>query len=154
MKFQGIIIAALLLVPCLALRADDEGACDCPCLPMFSPCMEKVSQQCSVQEYAPAHCFKVEKIQKTVDFYKINDHSRCCSTITDENGTRDCNCNEVCCSTIEKKCAPKCCKPSCEVKCAPKCCKKPCCKKPCCKKERCCRARRTNCCKTECAEVK
>lgn len=134
MKFNYLVIA-LLLVPCFSVRAEEavamtDDACMCECLPMFTPSIEKVKQQCSVQEYAPAHCFKVEKIQKTVDYYKINDHSRSCCTITDENGTRPCKCNECVCPSIEKCCAPRC-----EHKCAPKC--EPKCNK--CPKRHCCR---------------
>lgn len=129
MKFQMLVIAGLLLIPCFA-RADvkvipaDEPVITegCECLPMPTPCLEKVASQCSVEEKAPAHCFKVEKIQKTTDLYKIPSHSHRCCTITDENGTRPCGCGEgLCCpckKECPKRCEPKCCKPRCH-----KCCK-------------------------------
>lgn len=129
MKFQTLLIAGLLLIPCFAARAENEVVVNepavaegCECLVMPAPMLEKVSSQCSVEEKAPAHCFKVEKIQKTTDLYKIAPHTRRCCTITDENGTRPCGCGEgLCCPSCEKcpkKCAPKCCpRPSCRPRC-------------------------------------
>ena len=138
MKFQILVISGLLLsVACFNANAHmtkvcDEPAvqevCDCPCLPMPTPCLEKCATQCSVEEKAPAHCFKVEKVQKTTDLYKIPSHSHRCCTITDENGTRPCGCGEgICCKKeCPKKCEPKCCKPRCEKKCCPAKCEKKC----------------------------
>ena len=124
MKSQILIIAGLLLIPCFSSKAEmnvvaDEPAMTegCECLAMPTPMLEKVASQCSVEEKAPAHCFKVEKIQKTTDLYKIPSHSHRCCTITDENGTRPCGCGEglacPCKKECPRKCAPKCCKPRC-----------------------------------------
>lgn len=130
MKFQMLVIAGLLLIPCFVAQAKVEVSNEnepmmsegCDCLPMPTPCLEKVASQCSVEEKAPAHCFKVEKIQKTTDLYRIPSHSRRCCTITDENGTRPCDCNEClscpCKKECPSKCEPKCCRPRCH-----KCCK-------------------------------
>ncbi len=137
MKFQVIVFYGLLLsVSCLMAKADKcaplcdeptvQEVCDCPCLPMPTPCLEKCATQSSVEEKAPAHCFKVEKVQKTTDLYKIPSHSHRCCTITDENGTRPCGCGESLCSPCKKECAPKCGKPRCEKKCCKSRCEKKC----------------------------
>ncbi len=113
MKFQSLLIAGLLLIPYCAARAEAEVVNEpategCECLPMPCPMLEKVSSQCSVEEKSPAHCFKVEKIQKTTDLYRIAPHTRRCCTITDEeNGTRPCGCGEG--LSCPRKCEPKCC---------------------------------------------
>lgn len=144
MKFQFLAVA-LLLVPCFVVRAVEEAAvveddaCACECLAMHTPTINKVAQRCSVQEYAPTHCFQVEKFVKTIDYYKIDNHSRSCCTVTDENGTRPCGCNEVVCSTIEKCGAPKCCKQRCEATSCRKCHESPCKCAPRCRREKCCR---------------
>ena len=114
MKFQSLLIAALVLVPCFALAevAVAEVQEGCECLVMPTPTLEKVASQCSLEEHAPAHCFKIEKIQKTTDLYKIPSHSKRCCTITDENGTRPCGCGEGLCCPCKKEC-PKKCEPKC-----------------------------------------
>ncbi len=135
MKFQVLALSSLMLGASFCLMAkqgtpvvaDDGNECVCECLPMPCPMLEKVSSQCSVEEKLPAHCFKVEKVQKTTDLYKIAPHSRRCCTITDENGTRPCGCEKVKCSPCKPRCPrpacrpcePRCCKPRCEKKCCP-----------------------------------
>jgi hypothetical protein len=124
MKFQVLALSGLMLGFSLCLTAgnkakvihNDSDECACECLPMPCPVLEKCSSQCSVEEKMPAHCFKVEKVQKTTDLYKIAPHSRRCCTITDENGTRPCGCgDELKC----RPCEPKRCAPRCEKKCCP-----------------------------------
>jgi len=161
MKFQVLALSGLMLGAsfCLTAKneapvvADDANECMCECLPMPCPVLEKCASQCSVEEKAPAHCFKVEKIQKTTDLYKIAPHSRRCCTITDENGTRPCGCGDglkcSSCDKCQKKCEPKCCpRPACRP-CEPKACA-PRCEKKCCpvKRERKCHR---NHCKNNCA---
>lgn len=106
MKIQILLVAGLLLVPAFAVKARAEavaGECAaCECLVMPAPTLEKVSSQCSVEEKAPAQCFKVEKVQRTTDVYKIPAHCKRCCTITDENGTRPCGCGEKTCCPANK----------------------------------------------------
>ena len=125
MKSQILLIAGLLLVPCFAVdarvqaaKADEQVIAEgCECLPMHTPMLEKVSSQCSVEEKAPAQCFRVEKVHKTTDVYKIPSHCKRCCTITDENGSRPCNCGETLSCGCKKECtcqkpAAKCEKPA------------------------------------------
>jgi len=146
MKFQVLALSGLMLGASFCMMAkheapvvaEDGNECVCECLPMPCPMLEKVSSQCSVEEKAPAHCFKVEKVQKTTDLYKIAPHSRRCCTITDENGTRPCGCDTVKCSPCEPRCPrPACrpCEPRREKKCCPvkreRKCRRPRCEKRC-----------------------
>ena len=114
MKSQILVIAGLLLVP-FAVRAAAEVQVSegCECLTMHTPMLEKVATQCSVEEKAPEHCFKVEKIAKTTDLYKIPSHCNRCCTITDENGSRPCGCGEGLSCPCQKACPKKCCAPKC-----------------------------------------
>lgn len=106
-----LIIGSLFIgVQCLGrLEADekDEGPA-AECLVLHTPVLEKVASQCTVEEKAPAHCFKVERIQKTVDLYKIPSHSYRNCTVTDENGTRPCNQNECLTCPSKKGCKKSC----------------------------------------------
>jgi hypothetical protein len=130
MKFQSLLIAGLLLVPCFVANAKvtvtsdnqepmytevTQGAEGCECLALPTPMLEKVSTRCSVKCNCPSTCFQVCKTVNTVDTYKIPSNCNNCCTITDENGTRDCSerpcpvkCEKTCRTRCERRCPRRC----------------------------------------------
>jgi hypothetical protein len=104
MKFQSLLIAGLLLVPCFAANAtrvakaygEETVAENAECLALPNPMMEKVSSTCKVKCNCPSTCFKVCKTITQEDVYRIPSECKNSCTITDENGTHPC-CEKTCC---------------------------------------------------------
>lgn len=104
----GMLLVGIQSLARVEIDDQDEQTPAAECLVMHTPVLEKVSSQCTVEEKAPAHCFKVHKIQRTVDLYKIPAHSYRNCTVTDENGTRSCQGSECLTCPSKKSCAKVC----------------------------------------------